>query len=260
MKRYIMILVCLITTLSAFGQHYIGIKGGAGFGDVRFYPHYETPIVGGLLNGGITWRYYTEEPRNLVDRYAGGVAAELEFIQRGFAREMFNQEDVEYKRIVNSVILPFMWQPHFFMMEKKILVFFNAGITLQYNVSSKEYITDLKTGEKTENNYDMILVRDNRWGYGLCGGFGLGYNVGRVTVSAEGRYYFGYSDILKRKTLYEDNVFMRSPLDNIMITFGVSYRLGKSVDVMSKQKSMKRAAQKELNDAKNELPDNMIAK
>ena len=234
----------LAASVTMQGQHFVGIKGGWGFGDARFFPAYETPLVGGLLNGGVTWRYYTENPRSLVDRYAGGIAAELEFIQRGFRREMFGDKNVEYKRTVNSVILPFMWQPHFYMSQKRLLFFFNAGLTLQYNISSKEYLTDLTTGVVTESDYDLLLVRDNRWGYGLCGGAGFGYNVGRVTLSAEGRYYFGYSDILKRKTVYEDNFFMRSPLDNIMITFGMSYRLGQEADDTIRQS--KRAARREM--------------
>ncbi len=256
MKRFLMILMAVCaSTVAASGQHYVGIKGGAGTGDVRFFPVYETPMVYGLFNGGVTWRYYTENPRSIVDRYAGGVAAELEFIQRGFRREVFGDENTEYKRTVNSVLLPFMWQPHFYMAQRRVLVFFNAGLTLQYNISSKESYKDLISGIETKSDYELLPVRDNRWGYGLCGGVGFGYNVGRVTVSAEGRYYFGYSDILKRKTLYEDNFFMRSPLDNIMISFGLSYRLGDDADAQVRRsaREAKRAARHVLTEATDEM-------
>ena len=252
MKRFVIILILALgASVAVQGQHFVGIKGGWGVGDARFYPNYETPLAYGMLNGGVTWRYYTENPRSLVDRYAGGIAAELEFIQRGFRREMFGDKNVEYKRTVNSVILPFMWQPHFYMAQKRFLAFFNAGLTLQYNISSKEYLKDLTTGIETESDYEMLAVRDNRWGYGLCGGVGFGYNAGRVTILAEGRYYFGYSDILKRKTVYEDNFFMRSPLDNIMISFGMSYRLGK--DLGDEGRQTRRAARRELQSAVEEV-------
>ncbi len=255
MKRILIILIALLACVSTVsGQHFIGVKGGWGFGDVRFYPNYDTRVVGGMLNGGLTWHYYTENATSIVDRYAGGVAVELEFLQRGFRYESFSKTDVEYKRTVNSVVLPFMWQPHVYMAQGRLLFFLNAGLTLQYNLSSMESEKDLNTGVVTEKDYEMISVRDNRWGYGLCGGAGFGYNAGRLTFTAEGRYYFGYSDILKRKTLYEDNMFMRSPLDNIMVSFGVSYRMGKSAREQAEQRRMKREARRVAEDAAMELP------
>jgi hypothetical protein len=52
---------------------------------------------------------------------------------------------------------------------------------------------------------------------------------GRWEFFAEGRYYYGMSDILRTKTKYQFNEeeMIRSELDNIFITVGVAFRLGK---------------------------------
>ena len=75
----------------------------------------------------------------------------------------------------------------------------------------------------------MIDIRDNKMGYGLVAGAGLGFYVGRFEFVVEARYWFGYSDILKNHTKYEGNP-MRSPMDQLNLSLGVFYRLGKSKD------------------------------
>ncbi|MFQ8804544.1 MAG: hypothetical protein ACLR8Y_04730 [Alistipes indistinctus] len=65
----------------------------------------------------------------------------------------------------------------------------------------------------------MQLNRDNRFGYGLCGGAGLAFLFGqqrRYEFSVEARYGFGYGDILRNGTKYKGNPD-RSPLDNINV-------------------------------------------
>lgn len=231
------LLLMLGTSLSADAQRqYFGVKGGWGEGDVRLYPHWTSPPVWGKLNGGFFWVYYGGGKDNayLADSYTGGVCVEVELLQRGFQYAALdrNTKRYTYMRALNSIMVPVMWQPHVLLNEDKVRLYLNAGATLSYNLDwgSKEYYFETATGELVdEYDYEWITVRDNRWAYGLVVGLGAGWRiVDNLEVMVEGRYYFGYSDIVKRKTIYLGTQFLRSPLDNINFSLGVAYTWGHS--------------------------------
>ncbi len=238
-------LLLLLSTQHSFAQYqYIGVKGGWGEGDVRLYPHWESPPVWGKLNGGIYWVYYGGGKSNsyLADDYTGGVCVELELLQRGFRYAALdkNTKRYTYGREMNTIMVPVMWQPHVLLLQDRLRLFLNAGATLSYNLNwgSKEFYIDhgpdgrqdddYSTGTREEYDYEWITVRDNRWGYGLVVGLGGGWCFDNLEVMLEARYYFGYSDIVKRKTIYLGTQFLRSPLDNINLSLGVAYRWGHS--------------------------------
>jgi hypothetical protein len=52
--------------------------------------------------------------------------------------------------------------------------------------------------------------------------------VGRFEIFAEGRYYYGMSDILRTRSRYvfNEEAAIRSELDNIFVSAGVTFRLG----------------------------------
>jgi hypothetical protein len=208
-------------------KQYFGIKGGWGEGDVRLYPHWTSPPVWGKWNGGLYWVYYGGGKDNhyLYDHVSGGVCVELEFIQRGFQYAALdrNTKRYTYGRHINSIMVPLMWQPHVLTLDDKLRLFLNAGVTASFNINSKEYYIDNETGEVETHDYKFMTVRDNRFGYGLVVGLGGGWSFDRFEVMMEGRYYFGYSDIIKRKTIYSGTQFLRSPLDNINLSIGVGY-------------------------------------
>ena len=219
------------STMPAFAQHYIGIRGGWGGGTGRFEPKPdERGTIWGLYNGGISWKYYSRE------KYVGGVEADLLFMQQGF--RTYDLEDVPegsteraertyyYQRTVNTITLPVYWQTHAYLFRRQMRVFLNLGVTLSYNYSSTEESYDYVTGEKTSGKYDMKLTRDNPFTYGLGGGAGLGWSFDRLEILFEGRYYLGYGDIYRNRNRYELNP-IRSPLDNIQFSIGVYWRLGK---------------------------------
>lgn len=221
----------LIGTNGAQAQRqYFGFKGGWGEGDIRLYPHWTSPPVWGKLNGGFFWVYYGggKDSAYLADDYTGGICVEVEFLQRGFQYAALdrNTKRFTYGRKMNSIMVPLMWQPHALLLDERLRIFLNAGTTLSYNLDwgSKEFYIDNETGEVVdEYDYEWITVRDNRWAYGLVVGLGAGWRSGNIEVMFEGRYYFGYSDIVKRKTIYLGTQFLRSPLDNINFSLGVAY-------------------------------------
>ncbi len=225
-----LLLLLLLGIGSASAQRqYVGVKGGWGEGDVRLYPHWTSPPVWGKLNGGVYWVYYGGGKPNsyLFDEYTGGVCVELELLQRGFQYAALdrNTKRYTYGRHMNSIVVPVMWQPHAFLLQDRLRIFLNAGATLSYNLDagSIEYYIDNETGGYEEFPYEWQTVRDNRWGYGLVVGLGAGWNFEKIEVMMEARYYFGYSDIVKRKTIYLGTQFLRSPLDNINFSLGVAY-------------------------------------
>ena len=229
-------LLLMLFALPAMAQHTFGVYGGGGMANGRFEPTQETKPIWGTITFGGSWRYYSPQ------RFVGGVGADLEFIQRGF-RVATNTSRVDdpkdylyYTRRVNTITIPLIWQPHAYLFNHHLRVFGEAGLTLSYNLSSDYEIERLGgDGEKyTEGgDYEFITPRDNRWGYGLCGGGGIALLINRVELMARARYYFGYSDILRNRNKYYGTIenFMltplRSPLDNLTITIGVSYRFNK---------------------------------
>ncbi len=177
-------------------------------------------MVWGMYSGGVAWKYYS------AVKFVGAVGAEMQFLQRGFEYELFRDSDTTYRRTLNSVVVPLIWQPYFYAFNRHVRVFMNLALTFSYNFDSWADSLSTRQGVYWSQKYDMQLVRDNRWGYGLCGGIGIGVLFDRWEVMVEGRYWYGYSDILKNRNKYATNP-LRSPLDNITVSAGFFYRLGK---------------------------------
>ena len=119
LKRHIAILTLALSALCGTpevrAQHTLGVIVGYGMGTGRFQPKQEMRAVWGLYSGGLTWRYYGSQ------RVVGAFGLDLEFQQQGFSYAM-NTSQVEdkkdyiyYTRHINSVMLPVVWAPHFYM-------------------------------------------------------------------------------------------------------------------------------------------------
>lgn len=220
--RYGFVLLGLLMSLlvgSASGQTYVGVRGGYGIGNARFVSAKETKNLFGLLSGGVSAKYFSDI------KFVGAVQVDLQYFENGFKYDLLKDSDSSYMRTVNTIELPLMWQPHIYIMNRNGRIFMNLGLNLGYNVSSYETYTSKENGVYYEGEYEFKLVRDNRFNYGLVGGIGISVFHKRFEFVAEGRYYYGYSDILKNYTQYPYNP-MRSPVDNINVSFGVYYRFG----------------------------------
>lgn len=119
MRRLGMICLFLGAVLcggTAAAQHTLGVTGGYGYGNARFYPDQETRAVWGCYTAGVTWRYYGPQ------RFVGGFGIDFEYLQRGFS---FLQNPTEedpakyqwYTRRVKSLMLPIVWQPHIYLFK-----------------------------------------------------------------------------------------------------------------------------------------------
>lgn len=230
----------LFGATSVRAQHTLGFTAGYGMGTGRFQPKQEMRTVWGLYSGGLTWRYYGSQ------RVVGAFGLDLEFIQQGFSYAM-NTSQVEdrkdyiyYTRHINSVMLPVVWAPHFYMFRNHVRVYLEAAATFTYNFSSTYENAQAQASGASDwrGDYGFKAPRDNRWGYGLAGGGGIAFLMGRFELNFRARYYYGLSDIVRNRNRYADNSSdgpenpfwstpMRSPLDNIMISVGLNYRFNK---------------------------------
>ncbi len=240
MKEGVFIALMLWGALSVSAQHYVGVKAGYGAAHGRFFTKPDrSDLIWNRYTGGLVWKYFS--PQQVV----GGVSAELEFQQRGYNLldgdgAITGEGDYEGRmRTVSSITMPLIWQPHLYMINRRVRFFLSAGVTVSYNMGIGDKLTTTRynwnaetathTPTSTTVPYKMQTARDVRWAYGWLGGAGLSVLVNRWEIFAEGRYYYGMSDILRTKTkyLFNEEGSIRSELDNIYITLGVTFRLGK---------------------------------
>lgn len=244
MKRTFITALLLLAALTAWrgasAQHTLGFTVGYGMASGRLQPEQEMRAMWGMYSGGVSWRYYGKQ------RFVGGFGIDLEFLQQGFsfatnASQVEEESDfLYYARRVNSLVLPIVWQPHVYLFRNHVRLYLEAAATFSYNISSTWENEALREAgaPKWKGDYRFKTVRDNRWGYGLAGGAGIAVLIKRFELNFRARYYFGYSDIVRNRNRYADNADdgpenpfyatpLRSPLDNISISVGLSYRFNK---------------------------------
>jgi hypothetical protein len=238
------ILAMALSAERASAQHTLSVSGGTGVSFARFYPAEETKLQWGSENFGLSWRYYSDTPR-----FVGAVGIDLEYLERGFnvgytytsewKGEGDDRHEIRhyqyYSRKVNSLMLPFVWQPHVYVAKNRLRIYLEAAFVLSYNISSSySYQNDRYPAGK----YEWKVPRDNRFGYGLAGGLGFNVLLGQVEIGLRARYNFGYSDLMKNRNKYysnstdgRENPFyyspLRSPLDNVNVSLTVGWRFNK---------------------------------
>ena len=229
---WLLVALCWSGNLAA--QHTYGVNFGGGMATGRFEPTQETKPILGTFTGGFSWRYYSPQ------RVVGGIGADLEFVQQGFriatntSRVDDKKDYLYYTRHVNSIMLPFLWQPHAYI-KQRVRLYLEAGVNFSYNLSSTYEMEELVDGVKVthKGDYHFKTVRDNRWAYGLLGGGGIAVLIKQFEINLRARYYFGYSDILRNRTKYSSSIEgftltpLRSPLDDLTFTVGLNYRFNK---------------------------------
>lgn len=236
------LIVSLATVNKTTAQHTLTVVGGAGSTYARFYPSEETRWIWGVQSYGLAWRYYSDKPR-----FVGAVGVDLEYMERGFKMgysytSNFDPETGKeirdykfYTRNINSLMLPIVWQPHFYFAKNRLRVFVEAAFVLSYNISSNYSYQD---DRYPAGEYEWKVPRDNRFGYGLLGGAGFAVLIGQLEVGFKARYNFGYSDILKNRNKYysnptdgRENPFyyspLRSPIDNLTFSLTLGWRFNK---------------------------------
>lgn len=235
-----LVVVALLSATPARAQHTLSLSAGSGVSTSRFYPSEETKWLWGSETIALSWRFYSPKPR-----FVGAVGLDLEYLQRGYCLgysytvEFKDDKEIRhykyYTRNINSIMLPLVWQPHFYLAKNRLRLFVEAAFVLSYNLSSDYSYED---DRYPAAEYEWKTPRDNRFGYGLSGGLGLNVLLGQVEIGIKGRYIFGYSDILKNRNKYYSNTTdghenpfyyspLRSPLDNINVMLSIGWRFNK---------------------------------
>lgn len=256
MKKFFKITALILFALAchigrAEAQHVVAVTTGAGMATSRIYPAQETRPIWGTWQAGVSWRYYS------LPRFVGGVGIDLDWMQRGFSYAPYasiyeDKKDYKYyRRNVNTMMLPVVWQPHVYMFKNHLRIYLEAAVTFSYNFASSfenheryTFGSQMSSGvEVIKGKYHMRTERDNRFGYGLAGGGGLDLLFNQIEVGVRVRYDFGFSDILKNRNKYYDNKLdqelypgenpfwytpLRSPLDNLTISLRVGFRFNKA--------------------------------
>ena len=254
MMRMYKILVSVLGVLLlgvgvASAQHTIAVTGGSGFATARPYPAQKMKTIWGTYEAGVSWRYYS------LPRFIGCIGIDVELLQRGYSFAPYpskyeNKKDYRYyTRKLNSIMIPLVWQPHFYLIKNHLRVYLEAAPTLSFNFSSTFY-NDEKHSINIDGSvdapiggkYEFRSERDNRFCYGLRGGGGFDLIFGQVEVGVRAMYDFGFSDILRNRNKYYSNNLdcitkpgenpfyytpLRSPLDNLTISLKVGFRIGK---------------------------------
>ncbi|MBR5885429.1 MAG: outer membrane beta-barrel protein [Alistipes sp.] len=242
--------VALFSCNTAKAQSVVAVTTGCGMATSRLYPAQETRPIWGAWQAGLSWRYYS------LPRFIGGIGVDLDWMQRGFSYAPYasiyeNKKDYKYyRRNVNTLMVPLVWQPHFYMFQNHLRVYLEAAVTFSFNFASSFVNREPYTfgsmagqGDVIEGKYHMRSERDNRFGYGLAGGGGIDLIFGQMEFGVRVRYDFGFSDILKNRNKYYDNGLdqktnpgenpfwyspLRSPLDNLTISLRVGFRFNKA--------------------------------
>ena len=254
MKRFVKILtLALALSVAAIAessaQHTVALTGGTGFATARPYPAQEMKAIWGTYQVGFSWRYYS------LPRFLACFGIDVELLQRGYSFAPYpylyeNKKDYRYyTRKLNSIMIPIVWQPHAYLFKKHLRIYLEAAPTFSYNFSSTFY-NDEKYSIKIDGSvkapvsgkYEFRAERDNRFSYGLRGGLGFDLIFGQVEVGVRAMYDFGFSDILRNRNKYYDNLLdsemkpgenpfyytpLRSPLDNLTMSVKVGFRIGK---------------------------------
>ena len=159
---------------------YIGVNYGITESKVMFNPAVNQGFLMGY-NGGLVMRYIAE--KNV------GMQAELNFSQRGW-----NESSGLYSRQLNYIELPFM--THIYIGNKSRF-FFNLGPKISYLISEKELINNVSGSTEVQ----QITKIQNPFDYGLCGGLGLLFTIGKNSLQLDTRAYYSLSSVYSNRKI-----------------------------------------------------------
>lgn len=196
-----LIIVVLLASISYQGMAQVsqyrsnfslGVGGGLNFNTVAFSPSIKQGTHQGI-NAGIAARYICEKYFAMIC----GVQVEVNLSQRGWKEKIEDGTGNTYQRTLNYVEIPFL--AHLaFGPERGVRFFINAGPQIGLYLSDKEEMggdpwnPSYRPGGVT---HQYGKAPDNSFDYGIAGGLGLEVRTGAGNFLAEGRYYYGLSDI-----------------------------------------------------------------
>lgn len=185
------------TVLLDPAEKYMGISFGANNSMVMFNPSVEqnTKFLG--ANGGIRYRYITE---NHV-----GLQMELNYSQRGW-----DEKSGKYSRQINYIEFPFL--THIYVGNTHRLII-NIGPKLSYTLYEAVLVNDTLTSTSEQH------IKKVHFPFEYGGAIGLGYNLHTRNAGVfeiEARGYYGLSNIFADS---KSDYFSTSNYLNVSLNF-----------------------------------------
>jgi len=227
-NKYIKTLLLFITIFSTsiiYAQSIdLGVRGGIGGGSITTRPFWEKNSSFGAPVYGISLLYKGKL------KYLDALEANVNHTTSQFSWLAKNKSDSSYTRKIKAIEIPIMWHAYYTFDKDRFNIFLNLGPYISYDLSSKEsWVGNDISGsawETRSQDYKYSNLKDNRFGYGAIGGLGISYLIaGRVTISAEARYRFGFNDIFKNPVNYPTSTYYQAQVSQYRFSAGVSYRL-----------------------------------
>ena len=203
----------------------LGISGGADFSKISFL-HNDRLRMGQIGNQSFTPNYRMGVVCRYISQNHFGLQIETNYVKAGWKESyvddsgswyVYNSESQMMEDVYGLILsrdISYIEVPllaHIYFGKRKVRFFVNLGPVVNFIVG----YGDLKTGGKNENMSHVVLKSDDprisddyqKVGYGVNGGLGLNFILGKMHMIIEGRYMYGFSD------LYDNNkadVFQRS--------------------------------------------------
>lgn len=205
----LLILLLAILPITAQSQLHIGVRGGYNISSVAFTPsNKQRAVYDWLFDGGIVFKYF--------DLQYFGFQGEINVTQRGYRLPLSDEN--HYKRISTYAEVPIFMQVR--AKHNNFFMHFNAGVSASYMLSSS-HGSDT-SGVYQMHKYNINILRDNPFDYGLMGGVGIGYDFKFGTIQVEARFHFGLGDLYYYK--FEGNP-AQSPVRVQNISFTYLYNI-----------------------------------
>lgn len=197
----------------------VGAHGGVSLGRMGFSPGVTQSFLPGMTMGV---RFRWAEERHV------GIAAELNFSQRGWAENFGDDNDLNYSRRLTYIEIPIM--THIFFGSRRVNGFFNLGPQLGYmisdNISSNfDYASPASVNgfPKNRRTEQMSMEIKNRFDYGIMAGGGVEFYINpRNSIQIEARYYYGLGNIFPSS---KSDTFAASRGSMITATVAYMFRL-----------------------------------
>jgi hypothetical protein len=181
-KLHILIAILIFPSFNGFAQLQLGVRGGYNVSGIVFSPSKNAePILNPIADFGLIAKHYNLE-------YVG-FQGELSYTQRGFIVPTL--ENKLKKRVNTYIEMPLFFQVR--TSGENMFGHVNIGFYASALLKSKVGLGQGNSFTYTE--YELSILRDNFFDYGLLGGVGLGYNIGWATVQLDIRYSYGLGDL-----------------------------------------------------------------
>ena len=199
MKRLSFIITCLILVNNITAQNkfqpesYLGIIQGVNFSraDFNIFNIDQNFLAG--YRGGIVFNYFSES--------FAGIQIEVSYTEQGWTGTL--DSEIPYDGRLNYIEMPVLTS--ITLGKSRLFFVLNIGPYFSYQIMSD-------ISKNTEYPYET----DYKFGFGYCGGMGLGFHSTAGTFIIEGRYFNSLTNIYDTS---ENTDFRASRTQNINISF-----------------------------------------